>query len=394
MNLRPAYERDPYLRELATTIVETGEDRGHPFAVLDDTVFYPEGGGQPSDRGTINGVAVLDVVHSGDSIRHMCAAPLTAGAAHAVLDWRRRFDHMQQHSAQHLLTALCLDRFGLRTTAFHLGETRSDIELDVPSLPSERLVAIDETVAEAVRAAVPITVRWVTAAEMATLPVRSRGLPGGHTGDVRLVEIAGLDLNTCGGTHLRSTAEIECVLLCGTEPMRGGTRVFFVAGRRARQRFVGHEARNAELRRIVGTGDDELAEVIELKLGQLQAAERHARGLEEELSSAVAAGLASQQGSFVEAHYDDRDAGFLQRVARQLADARPDLTAVLTASSGEHAFFALVFAEAAATRASALGKQLAETLSGRGGGSGRCFQGKAGSLANRASAIAALRCAI
>ena len=273
----PAYEREPYRTSLETRVVASGADAGRPWAVLEDTILYPEGGGQPSDRGTLNGVAVLDVQKREGAIRHTLAAPVAEGPADIVLDWERRFDHMQQHTGQHLLSAVAQDRFAWETTAFHLGPDVSDVELAAPSLSPKDLARLEEAVAAEIRAARPVVPRRVSLEEFRTLPVRTRGLPEGFTGDVRLVEIAGVDLNTCGGTHLANTAEIETIPLLWAESLRGGTRVFFAAGGRARRRLRRHEDRNAALRAALGASDEALLDAAKAKLDQLAEAERAVR---------------------------------------------------------------------------------------------------------------------
>ncbi len=387
----PAYERDPYLTRIETEVVEVGVDGGRPFAVLADTVFYPEGGGQPCDRGTIGAAEVLDVRAHAGAVRHALDRDVAVGPVVAEIDWARRFDHMQQHTGQHLLTAVAEDRFSWATTAFHLGERACDIELAIASISPARLTALEEALAAEVRAARPVAARRVAPEEYVTLAVRSRGLPAGHTGDVRLVEIAGLDLNTCGGTHLRSTAEIEAGALLGTEPMRGGTRLFWVAGGRVRARMAAHEARAAALRVILGAPDEELASVAELKLGQLQELEKRARALEDELAEATALALAARPGPVVDAHFDGREIAYLQRVARRFAALAPRGAALLTASAAGLSSFAVVVGEEVALDAQAAGREIAAPLDGRGGGSGRMFQGKAGSLAGRGAALERLR---
>ncbi len=217
----PSYERDPSLRTLDTRVLRAWVEDGQSWAVLEDTVLYPEGGGQPCDRGTANGIEVLEVrTHAGE-IRHRLAAPLAEGPVALVLDWVRRFDHMQQHTGQHLLTALAQDRFGWATTAFHLGEEVCDVELAVPTLTPGDRARLEEAIAQEIRAARPIRARRVDAEGYARETVRSRGLPEGHLGDIRLVEIEGLDLNTCGGTHLQHTGELEALALAGTRAILG-----------------------------------------------------------------------------------------------------------------------------------------------------------------------------
>ena len=390
MSSPPAYERDPYLKELATEVIEAGADGDRPFALLADTVLYPEGGGQPADHGWLGEVRVLDVQRHEGALRHYLELPVAVGPATVRVDWARRFDHMQQHTAQHLFTAVADDRFGWPTTAFHLGAQVSDIELSAPSLPDLDLRALEEAVAAEIRDARRVTSRRVSRDVLATLAVRTRGLPAGHEGDVRLVEIEGVDLNTCGGTHLRSTAEIEAIKLLGSEPMRGGVRLHWVAGGRVRGRLAAHEARAARLRALLGAPDDELAEVAELKLGQLHAADRRIRGLEDALATASAGALAAGAARVVTAHFEDEDVAFLQRVGRLLAAAAPAKVALLTASQGAQSFFAVVAGEAVTLDVQAAGREVAGILSGRGGGSGRIFQGKAVSLAARDDAVARL----
>ncbi len=391
MDRIPAYERDPYLKELKTEVLETGMEGGVPFAVLADTILYPEGGGQPADRGWLGEVQVTDVQRREGKVRHSLARPVEPGPVTVRLDWSRRFDHMQQHTGQHLLTAVAADRFGWPTTAFHLGERICDVELGVAALAAADLEALEAAVAEKIRAALAVSTRRVTQTEFAGLAVRTRGLPAGHEGDVRLVEIAGTDLNTCGGTHVRSTAEVEVVKLLGAEPMRGGTRLTFVAGGRVRARLGAHEARSARLRTLFGAPDEEIVAVAEAKLEQLQASEKRARGLEEELAGAVAVALAASPDRVVSAHFEGKDAAFLQALARRLVEGAPAKAALLTASDGGRSLFAVAVGEEVRLDVQAAGREVAALLAGRGGGAGRAFQGKAGSLAEREGAVARLR---
>jgi alanyl-tRNA synthetase len=221
--------------------------------------------------------------------------------------------------------------------------------------------------------------------------VRSRGLPEGFQGDVRLVEIQGLDLNTCGGTHLGSTAELECLCLLGTEPVRGGTRLFYVAGRRARARMAAHEQRNAALRTLLGASDVALTTSVAARLEQQHDQDKRIRRLEDELAEALATTLAGQPEVLVDHHFEDKDAAFLQRAARALLARAPGKAAFFTASLGGQSCFLLASGPDSPLDALALGKEIAVLLSARGGGSGRLFQGKAGSLEGRARALARLR---
>jgi Ser-tRNA(Ala) deacylase AlaX len=391
MNQTPSYERNPYLTSLESEVIAAGADKGRPFVALADTVLYPEGGGQPADRGWVGGVAVEDVRVVDRQIRHYLAGPAPAGRVRVELDWARRFDHMQQHTGQHLLTAVAQERFGWPTTAFHLGERLSDIELDTPAISPEGLEALEEAVAAEIRAAHPVTARRVSPAEFAALPVRTRGLPEGHAGDIRLVEIAGVDLNTCGGTHLGSTAEIEALKLLGSEGMRGGVRLPFVAGGRLRRLLGTHAERAARLRQVLGASDEEMAAVAAAKLDQLKEAQRRIRVLEEELAGQAARALAGEGGRAAAAHWTDKDAAFLQRVGKEFVRLAPERIALLTAGPGDEGFFVLCAGERVALDLAAAGRSVAEILAGRGGGAGRLFQGKAAALSRRGEAMSMLQ---
>lgn len=390
MSRAPAYERDAYLRRLDVEIVETGAFEGRDFAILDDTVCFPEGGGQPADHGRLGEVAILDAQKIDGAVRHFLEAPVETGPSVLELDWKRRYDHMQQHTAQHLLTAIALDRFGWATRSFHLGPQTSDIELDAAELSPGDLEALEAAVAPEIAAGRPITTRRVSTADYDKLEVRSRGLPDGHTGDIRLVEIEGIDRNTCGGTHLASTAQIETIKIVGTEKLRGGTRVRWVAGGRARRRFEAHEARNAALREVLDSSDEDLVETARLKLEQLKEARRRARHLEEQLAEARVQILAGSEDPVIIEHFDAGDATLLQRTGRSLLERAPNKAALLTAGSGRSLFFLVACGPGSGVEAAMVGPRIAELLEGRGGGSGGIFQGKSGSLERLEEAQAAL----
>ena len=385
-----AYERQPYERSLEVRIVDTGTTEGRPWAELDDTVLFPEGGGQPADHGRLGGIEVVDVVRREGRVHHVLADPAEVGGPTTLeLDWRRRFDHMQQHTAQHLLTAIAADRFGWPTTSFHLQAEVCDVEIEAPELGSSDLEALEDAVAAEIRAARPITTRRVEPEALDGLEIRTRGLPAGHTGTVRLVEIEGLDLNTCGGTHLRSTAEIESLKLLGSESRRGGQRLLWIAGGRVRRRLGAHERRNADLRKTLGAGDDELVGLAAAKLEQLKDAQRRLKHLTMRLAKTEGERLAGLALPVVDAHFEDADPGVLQTVARELTQRAPATAALLTAEGPKGRFFLLAVGSESPVDTGTVGPRVAELLEGRGGGKGALFQGKAGSFEHRDEALAA-----
>ena len=381
-----AFERDPYLAELQTEVVNVGEADGRPWAVTADTVFYPEGGGQPADRGVMGAARVIDVQRRDGQVIHSLTEPVHPGPIHQRLDWRRRYDHMQQHSAQHLLTAVAEVWFGWPTTAFHLGAEVRDIELDVPSVEVPRLAELENVVTREIRAARAITARQLDDRDELDDGVRVRGLPDQLDGPLRVIEIEGLDRNTCGGTHLRTTAEIGSLALLGTEPMRGGTRLKWVAGDRVRWRLAAWETRGASLRTLLGASDDELAEVAQTKLDQVKELNRALARRTDALAEAVAENLAHSPAVVVTSRIEDADIDLLRRIGSKLNRLRPGGLAVLTSGgSGEGVFVVAVGPESGVDLAIA-GDAVRMAFGGTGGGAKGIYQGTAPSL-DRADVI-------
>lgn len=389
-----SFEREPGLRQLEVDVVLVAEDKAGPYALLNDTVLYPEGGGQPADHGYLGDIRVHDVQRVNGEIRHYLERPAQLGLSKLTLDWERRFDHMQQHTAQHLITAIGSNKFGWETTSFHLGARSSNIELDVASIAKTDLESLEEQTAIAILEARVVTARRVPAEALTTESIRSRGLPAGHTGDIRLVEIDGIDCNTCGGTHVRTTAEIGTIKLLGTDRMRGGTRLYWVAGTRVRTLLATHETRSAALREVFESSDDEVLEVAEAKLLRLKEAEHRIKQLNTELAKETALRLEASQGVVIEAHIKGADAAFLQSVARQMTSHGTQRPGFLTSTNDAGTFFVIYRSVNSDIDLVTIGGQLATLLGGRGGGSADIFQGKAGSLERRKEAISILENAI
>lgn len=221
------YYTDAYLRSFDARIVDRASDGRTVY--LDRTAFYPTSGGQPFDTGTLAGIAVTDVVDEGDRIAHVLASPAsTIETVHGEIDWTRRFDHMQQHTGQHLLSAIFADTYKLETVSVHFGAESSTLDLDTESLPQNTLLAAERLANIAVAEPRAVTVSFEDAATATGLRK-----PPPREGELRVVSIDALDRSACGGTHVRSTAEIGAILLRRTERVRKATRVEFICGLRA-----------------------------------------------------------------------------------------------------------------------------------------------------------------
>ncbi|MFL5271666.1 MAG: alanyl-tRNA editing protein, partial [Anaeromyxobacteraceae bacterium] len=228
MTLR-LYLDDPYLARFEAEV--TGERRVGDRAgvTLSRTAFYPEGGGQPADRGTLGGAEVVDVQEVDGEVVHLVAGAAPTGRVEGVLHWRRRFDHMQQHHGQHLLSAAFEAALGARTVSFHLGDEACTIDLDAPPsrLGAAALEEVERRANETVWRDLPVVARDLAPDELARIALRKEPTKGS-----RVVLVEGVDASPCGGTHPRRTGEVGAIALLRAAKWGQGSRVEFACGGR------------------------------------------------------------------------------------------------------------------------------------------------------------------
>ncbi|NXU07372.1 AASDB protein, partial [Buphagus erythrorhynchus] len=219
---------------------------------------------QPDDRGLIGDVPVLRVTRRGPEAVHFVPAPLEPGAEVLLsLDWERRFDHMQQHSGQHLISAIAEQMFGFKTTSWELGRQRSVIELDTPLVTAEQVEALEKSVNEKIRDRVPVTVRELAADDPEVETVKSRGLPDDHVGPVRVVDIKGIDSNMCCGTHVSNLSDLQVIKLLGMEKgKKNKTNLIFLAGNRVLKSIEQSHNTEKALTSLLKNGPGEHVEAV------------------------------------------------------------------------------------------------------------------------------------
>jgi Ser-tRNA(Ala) deacylase AlaX len=385
-----SYQRDAYLRTLMTTLLECSERGGSHAVRLADTIFYPTGGGQPHDRGWIAGVEVLDVQRDAKGVVHEVAGPIDLGEVDLELDWARRYDHMQQHTGQHLISAIAQDRFGWATTSFHLGAQECSVDLDVGEIPESELAALERAVNDEIRAARPVSARLVDPEELEGLGVRTRGLPEGHVGTVRLVEIGGVDLNTCGGTHLYSTAELQAVKLLGVGKMHAQARVAFVCGQRVVDRLDRSMAREAGLTALLCRGPEEHLDSVQTLLAEQKRSAKRMSVMQRELAERVACEALDQNDALLSVHRPGADMGTLSAMAAIVGHADPERVALFSAGDSDRGSGLFVLTGPAPLVEEA-GPRIAACMGGRGGGRGPRYQGKVERLEGLEDALSVLR---
>lgn len=361
---------DPTLRSVRTRVRSCLREGEAWALLLEDELLYPEGGGQPDDHGEIEGMPVRALRRSPEGLLHVVDGPLE-GEVEVRLDWARRFDHMQQHSGQHLLSAIAQDRFGLPTLAFHLGAQRSDIEVD--GAPPA-LARLEDAVNAAIREARPLRVREVGLDELGGLKVRSRGLPEGHRGRVRLVEIDGIDLNTCGGTHVAHTGELQALALVGVESLKRGTRLHFCVGGRVLAGLHASLDREAALTRRLSCPPEEHLAALERAVDEARRAQKALGALYRELGTLL--GTTCAIANVVRLHRPEGDPSLLSAAWEAIRAREPDARFLGSCGAREGVFLVAGPRDWVEVE----GPAFAARVEGKGGGPPGRYQGKAARL--------------
>lgn len=286
MTTERLYWYDAYLQTWTAQVVAQRQAT-HPQVALDRSAFYPEGGGQPADHGSINGIRVLDVQVEDALVWHTLEQPLHTAHVECQLDWTRRFDHMQQHHGQHLLSAAFEQVYGWRTVAFHLGAGSATIDLATPMVGAEQLSAVEDLTNEVIWADYPVAARFVTPAELATIPLRK---PPSVSGAIWVVSAGDFDHSACGGTHPRTTGGVGLLHIRRTERRSTTMRVEFICGGRALRDL---RWKNNALSRIAA-GFSVAQEQAEETVARLREAEESSRRRLAEASTAMLSAEAQQ----------------------------------------------------------------------------------------------------
>jgi alanyl-tRNA synthetase len=374
------YYTDPYATEFDATVLSVeplpGDGPARSGIRLDRTAFYPTSGGQPFDVGTLGAATVVDVIDQDDgSIVHVVEGEIAAGAVvHGCVDWSRRFDHMQQHTGQHVLSAAFDRLLHVRTESFHLGAASSTIDLAREVSPAE-IAQAESAANRVVWEDRPVMIRFVEAAEAASLGLRK---PSAREGLLRIIDVQGFDVSACGGTHVARTGAIGIIAVSSWERFRGGTRIEFVCGGRALEAFRGLRDSTAAGTRLLSVLPSELPAGIERLQNDARESKRQLKALQLRLAAYEAATLADNAETLGSTRVaiqslEGWDANGLKVIAGAIA-ARAGHAAILFS---EPAPAAVVVARAADVRldSAAVLKQLTASFGGKGGGRPELAQG-------------------
>lgn len=372
------YYTDSFLREFDAHVVACEGTDGRFEVLLDRTAFYPTSGGQPHDTGKLGGANVSEVFEREEDheIVHVVDMPLPVGPVQGAIDWDRRFDHIQQHTGQHLLSAAFLKLFSFPTVSFHLGREMCTIDLDAPTVVPRHLEEAERLASQVVFADRPISVSFREKEDLAGLGVRKQVE---REGTLRLIAIEGFDIQPCGGTHALRSGQVGAILVRKLERQKQCWRVEFVCGARAVAAARGDFDTLGAAAREIGCGMSEVPVMVAKMLEERKSAHRERGQLAGRLAELEAAALLSTGEKTIVHAFEAGDPAFLRQVGARLA-AAPGVRAVI-ASRAAHQF---VFSRAKEIGGD-MGRALREVLApagGKGGGSKEFAQGTVPEAAN------------
>jgi len=370
------YYSDPARVEFDAVVVAVRRTGDRPAVVLDASAFYPASGGQPFDTGTLGEAHVVEVIESeAGEVLHVVDREIAEGQrVHGRVDWARRFDHMQQHTGQHILSAAFDKLSGARTVGFHLGADVSTVDLALP-LPGAAVAAAEAEANRIVWEDRPVRIRFVNEAEAAALPLRKEPE---RTGTLRVIEVEGYDLSACGGTHVERSGAIGTIAVLSSERLRGGTRLEFVCGGRALRSLRRFRDAVAGCIRHVSVAPEDLPAAIERLQADVKDGRRALKGLQERLAGFEAAALAARAegvegGRRVVEAVEGQDQNGLKAMALAVC-ANPGFRVALFSSTPPSLAVVARSADVSFDAGAAL-KVLVAEFGGRGGGRQDLAQG-------------------
>lgn len=368
------YYQDPYRTSFTTTVSQHATDeQGRPFAVLENTIFYPTGGGQPHDTGHIANIAVVDVEEVDGEIRHYLESPLTiGGTVSAEINWTRRFDHMQQHTGQHILTAAFVELFNYPTVSFHLGRELVTIDLETEHVSADELRAVESLANSIVLENRPIEQKWVTQEELSGYSLRKQI---SVDEEIRLVIIPDFDTNGCGGTHPSTTGQIGSLKILATEKQKKLTRIHFVCGGRVLEQLGTVHDELTNVARQLSAPLNQAADATQKLLEAQHMLEKQLEAVNEQLLDVEAASLAERKTIVLRQTYTNRSMQELQKLSRKTLALCEKAIVVLVSDDGEKLQFVVSRTNSLVQDMRTVSSIALPAIEGKGGGSASTVQG-------------------
>ncbi|MDR7000546.1 DHHA1 domain-containing protein [Neobacillus niacini] len=370
------YYQDPYIQAFSSAILKQERDvAGNWYVVLEETAFYPTGGGQPHDIGTVGGKAVINVEEIEGEVRHYLEEPLkeSDGKFQGVIDWSRRFDHMQQHAGQHILSAAFDQLFHYQTVGFHLGKETLTIDIETETLTGDEVEKTEKLANQIILENRSIEVKWVTEDELSSYRLRKATKV---KEDIRLVIIPEFDYNACGGTHPKATGEVQAIKILDWERQKKKIRVQFVCGNRVLQQLHEKNKILMDLTRLLNAPEKEMGQAVIRLLETGKGLEKSLEQAHDQLLHYEARELlAKYKNQTIGEVYQNRTIQELQKLARLITTENGD-SLVYLLSENENRLQMVCARGTARTEnmKTIIGKGIS-LINGKGGGSDSFAQG-------------------
>lgn len=374
------YYQDPYIKSFsAKLLLQKVDEFGKPYVILDKTAFYPTGGGQPHDTGTINDVKVINVEEIDGEIRHYVEQPLSDEVSEitGIINWERRFDHMQQHAGQHILSAAFEELFDINTVSFHLGTDIVTIDLDIEELNFETAAKVEQRANQIILENRPIETKWVREAELSQYPMRKKP---SVTDNIRLVIIPDFDYNGCGGTHPSTTGQIRGIKLLEWERQRKKIRLTFICGDRLLQELQQKHQILKELSPLLSAPENELGNAAKRLLDQCKKLEKSLDEAKDALlfyegKDLINTNYTHKETKIVSHIFKDRTIKELQKLARIIISEANDTITFIVAINGPQLQLVCAKGTAAKGNMKNLISEILPLINGKGGGNESFAQG-------------------
>ncbi|MGJ7920162.1 alanyl-tRNA editing protein [Neobacillus sp. LXY-4] len=374
------YYQDPYIQSFLANLTKQAQDEnGNWYVVLDQTAFYPTGGGQPFDTGTIQQINVVNVEEIEGEIRHYLESPLPNqnDKIQGTIDWTRRFDHMQQHAGQHILSAAFEELFDFQTVSFHLGSELLTIDLDTEELSEEQASKVEERANQIILENRPIQPTWVSPEEAGQYPLRKQL---SVSEDIRLVIIPDFDYNGCGGTHPHSTGQVGSIKIVDWERQRKKIRVQFVCGNRVRTQLAEKHKVLKSLSPLLNAPESEMAAAVKKILDSLKETDKALEEAQEALLKFEAAELLQHKTviknkQIIGAVFENRSIQELQKLGRMLVSQSNEIIVILVSQTDQRLQLVCARGENAGGNMKQLIASLLQAINGKGGGNETFAQG-------------------
>ncbi len=370
------YRDTPYRTEFDAIVVEETTWEAWPAVVLDVTCFYPTSGGQPNDLGTLEGIPVIDVIEQDERILHVLEAPLTKKSVHGSIAWPRRFDHMQQHTGQHILSGAFENLMRAATVSFHLGSASSTIDIATATLEAQDAFAVEDLANRVVFENRTVLAREYDENEIDALPLRKA--PTVH-GQIRVVTVQDFDASACGGTHVAMAGQVGNIHLSRWERHRGQTRVEFLCGWRALHAYRNVNVICQKVAARIGVRIDELPESVsrQMEMGELarqEVADLQEKLLEYDVSRLASEAITIRGVRILHRVLRDYDGNHMRYLAQRMVQQEPKMIVLLAIADPSPQ---ICFARSADVEQdmSALFREVMAPLGGRGGGRPNMAQG-------------------